>query len=209
METKIVELSNTNWQIFYYIATYVISLVAVISLYLSIQSSRKVAEALTTVQRGLISLTDPLIKLVDHKWAMESERLSCESPPIGIFVYYKNMSNVPVLIENSNLTVWYGEKLLDDAVTNIEHKEDSTQILAPGETLQSGTFQKELFQKYLCTPKSPMDRPNIIVQLTIEFSSLATREKYTYKAKQEIFFNCQQPDFHGGRTIFENLDKNA
>ncbi|WP_022958190.1 hypothetical protein [Spongiibacter tropicus] len=209
MEKELIEIAISPLEKWYYIATYVIASVAVLSLHLSVRSSRKVSEALTTVQRGLISLTDPLIKLVDHKWAMDSEVLSCESPPIGIFLYYKNMSNVPVLVENSDFKVWYGEKYLDDVVTKIEHQEDGTQILAPGEVLQSGTIQKELFNKYLSSPKSPMERPNIVVLLEINFSSLVTRESYKYTVKQEVFFSCAQPDFHGGRTIYENLEKNT
>tara|TARA_R110001592_G_scaffold1874_49_gene11723 strand:- start:117 stop:542 length:426 start_codon:yes stop_codon:yes gene_type:complete len=138
---------------------------------------------------------------------MDQPYINCESPPTGIILYYKNMSNVPVLLESSDFKVWYGEKLLDDAVTNHDHKEDGTQIMAPGEVLQCGTIQKELFNKYLCTAKGPMERPNIFVLLEINFSSLITRENYRYTVKQEIFFNCAQPDFHGGRTIYENLEK--
>lgn len=209
METKIVELSNTNWQIFYYIATYIISLVAVLSLYLSIKSSRKTAEALTTVQKGFASLTEPLIKVVGHEWLKDSDKISCQTPPIGILIFYKNMSNVPVLIEEPNFTVHYGEKLLNDVITKIQHKEDGYKILAPGETMQAGTTQKELFQKHLCTPKNPLVPPNLIVEFKTKFISLSTREEYTYSAKIEVFFNCEQPDFHSSRTIFENLDKNT
>jgi len=49
-----------DWLIFYYIATYILALVALVSLYLSIKSSQKVSEGLRLIQDELASLTQPL-----------------------------------------------------------------------------------------------------------------------------------------------------
>ena len=49
-----------DWLMFYYIATYILALVALVSLYLSIKSSQKVSEGLRLIQDELASLTQPL-----------------------------------------------------------------------------------------------------------------------------------------------------
>jgi len=202
----VTQLSN-EWMKWYYVATYIIAVVAVVGLYISIRSSKEVSLALSTIQKGLVSLTDPLIKYSGHKWFMEGENITCDSPPTGILISYKNVSNVPVMIEESSLKVFYGEKEFKDIVSTSKHEEDGTLILSPGETLQSGTMQKELFQKHLSTPKNPMLPPNIIVEFWVHFQSLGTKEYYLYKTKQEIFFNCEQPELLLGRTIYETIEQ--
>ena len=49
-----------DWLIFYYIATYILAFVALVSLYLSIKSSQKVSEGLRLIQDELASLAQPL-----------------------------------------------------------------------------------------------------------------------------------------------------
>ena len=49
-----------DWLIFYYIATYILALIASVSLYFSIKSSQKVSEGLRFIQDELVSLTEPL-----------------------------------------------------------------------------------------------------------------------------------------------------
>ncbi len=52
--------SNQAWLIYYYIATYILAIVALVGLYLSIKSSKNVGNALQFIQQGLISLSEPL-----------------------------------------------------------------------------------------------------------------------------------------------------
>jgi hypothetical protein len=194
------------WLTWYYVATYVIALVALLSLYISINSSKKVSEALRTIQRGLTSLTDPLIKFVDYTWITDTGTISCETPPTGIMFTYQNLSNVPVIVTETVFRVFYGEKELNDIVSTVKHEEDSTQILAPAQRLQSGTIQKELFNKYLSTPKNPMDPPNLLVEFSLRFQSLGTKDCYVYKTKQMIFFSCTQPGLKASKAVYETIE---
>ena len=201
--------SPDSWLLASYVANCVVALVALVSLYLSIRSSREVTTALLSIQRGLVSLTEPLIKVIDHKWAMDHNEVTCEHPPIGIFVTYQNLSNVPVIVLDTDLTVFYGERKLDDAVQSAGSSSSGTLVLAPGQTLQCGTIQNELFKRYLSKPKPIFQSPNLNFIFTAKYQSLITNERYVYEVHQEIFFNCAQPDFHGGKTLRESHSKSA
>jgi hypothetical protein len=194
------------WLTWYYLATYLIAVIALVSLYISINSSKKVSEALKTIQRGLTSLTDPLIKFVGYTWITDTGTISRETPPTGIMFTYQNLSNVPVIVTETDFRVFYGEKELNDIVSTFKDEEGGTQILAPAQNLQSGTIQKELFQKYLSTPKNPMDPPHLFVEFSVKFQSLGTRDHYLYKTKQMIFFSCTQPNFKGGKAVYETIE---
>ncbi len=198
--------TTDSWVIWYYIATYVIAIVALISLYLSIRSSKKVNEALLDIQNGLLSLTDPLVKIAGFSWIKEEGELSCENPPKGVMVAYQNMSNVPVLIEKSETEVFFGEKLLDDIVLTKTHKEDGFSLLAPGEVSQMGTLQNQM-KKYLATPKDPLAPPNIIFYLLLEYRSVTTNKRFRYRSKKEILFSCDQPKLMGNSNIFEEHEE--
>ncbi|MCS0120089.1 hypothetical protein NDJ02_09965, partial [Vibrio parahaemolyticus] len=58
----------SNWEVFYYISTYILAFVAVVGFISSQKSSEKVSDALKVIQRGLSSLSEPLIKFSGYQW---------------------------------------------------------------------------------------------------------------------------------------------
>ena len=186
-ENDIASQMSAWWLYVYYAATYIIAVIAIVSLYISIQTSGKVSQALEAIQRGLVSITNPLIKYTGHKWLMDTNGITCKSPPIGILISYKNVSNVPVIIENTKFKVFYGEKEFDDIVSTTKHEEDNDLILSSGEILQSGTTQPELFQKYLSIEKNPMQSPNIMVEFWHILSLLVQIKVTCIKPNKKYF----------------------
>lgn len=56
-------MENNTWLTFYYVATYILALVALIGLYLSIQSSRNVTKGIRVIQEGIQSFSEPFFTL--------------------------------------------------------------------------------------------------------------------------------------------------
>lgn len=191
---------------FYYIANYILAVIAIVSLFLSIRSSRKVSEELRLLKNSLTPYTEPLIKLTNYTWLTETGELSCEKLPIGIMVYFKNVSNVPVEVHSSDLEVSYGIKKFDD-VTEKVGSEQNQQILVSGEQLNVFTQQKELFQKYLAQPDRLFIEPTLIIELKVRFSKLGENEKFIYYTKQKIFFDCKQPKLQIKQAIVDKVER--
>lgn len=193
---------------YYYIANIVVAIIAIISLFLSIRSSGKVSEELKLIKNSLAPYTEPLIKITDFRWLTETEELSCEKLPIGIMIYYKNVSNVPAEVYSSDLEVFYGLKKFDD-VTEKVGVNNSQHILVPGEQLNVFTQQKELFQKYLAEPDRLFLEPTLIIELKVAFSKFGEKKKYIYHTKQKIFFDCKQPTLKIKQAIFDRIEEFA
>ena len=137
---------KNSWKIGYYVATYILALIAILGFVYSIVTSRSTSKILKDVQQELESSNKALIRVDKIGWFKEGE-ISCDNPPVGIFVNCRNFSNVPIQVYKTDVNFFYGTKELDDSTRTIGNAESS--ILPPGETYKVGTVQKELFQKYL------------------------------------------------------------
>lgn len=182
---------SSRWVKGYYVATYILALIAISGFVFSIITSQSTSEILKNMQQEFASSNQPLIRVDKIGWFKEGE-ISCDNPPVGIFVDCRNFSNVPVQVYKTDVRFFYGTKELDDTTKEIGNAESS--ILPPGESYKVGTVQKELFQKYLRHKKSILVPPFLRVKLEIVFSRLGSTERYIYKTTQEIGFDCSKPD---------------
>lgn len=149
--------------------------------------------------------SEPLLKLSNFKWIIEGNEMSCDKPPHGIVVYFKNVSIVPIEVFNSDLQVFYGLKHFNDVTRNIGD-DGNHHILAPGEELSAFSDQPDLFRKHLLQRKQLHDEPTLIVELKVTFSKLKSSEKIIYHTKQKIFFDCEHPLIQSKQAMFENYN---
>lgn len=199
----------SSWEVLYFISTYILALVAIIGFITSQKSSEKVSKTLKLIQKGLSSLSQPLLKFSGYQWVVSgngTDIISISNPPKGIIFSYTNVSNVPIQIIYSQFQVFFGEKLLDDPTVPMGTDTKETFILAPNESIQSGTTQAELFEKYLGKPKDRSQPPHINIKLQIDFKTM-DGEEYHYTIHREIHFDIGQPAFQTSKTLMESIER--
>ncbi|CAI2313896.1 hypothetical protein IFVP203_C1210005 [Vibrio parahaemolyticus] len=206
-----VEKVISNWEVFYYISTYILAFVAVVGFISSQKSSEKVSDALKVIQRGLSSLSEPLIKFSGYQWIVGKDGtniVSRSNPPQGILFSLSNVSNVPIQIVENKFYIYYGDKLLDDPTSPMGSTTSETYILAPNESIQNGTKQPELFERYLGKPKDMTIPPHINIKCDVKFKTM-DGDVYTYHIHREIHFNIESTSLNSSKTLRESLEKNS
>jgi len=203
-----VEKLISNWELVYYISTYILAVIAILGFYYSQKSSVKVSESLMIIQRGLSSLTEPLIKFTDYNWVIGNDDgpISLKNPPLGIIFSLKNVSHVAVHVVESKFEIFYGDKLLDDPVPNLGAETRNPYILAPNEDVQNGAKKSEAFIKYLSTSKEISTPPHLNLKCKVKFETM-NGEKYEYFIHREIYFCISMPNQKSSRTLKETLIK--
>lgn len=205
MKAKNALLKESKWKIGYYSATYVLAVIAISGFIYSIITSQSTTNVLDNMQQELAFSNEPLVKIDNCGWFKEGE-ISCDNPPVGVYVDCRNFSNVPVQVRETDARFFYGEKEFTDAVRKVGG-EASSHILPPGEKFKVGTIQKELFQKYLGDKKSILVSPFLRVKLEVLFSRLGSTELYIYKSTQEIGFDCSKPDVWQMYPVEEQISR--
>ncbi|EIJ2230974.1 TPA: hypothetical protein ACPVXA_004624 [Vibrio parahaemolyticus] len=203
--------SFSSWEILYFVSTYILALVAVIGFWSSQKSSENVSKALKVIQRGLSSLSEPLLKFRDYQWVVGKNGtnvISVDNPPQGIMFSYANVSNVPIQIVDSEFKVYYGDKLLDEPTTPMGTETKETFILAPNEHVTSGTTQADVFEKYLGKPKDRSLPPHINVKLDVSFKTM-DGELFSYKVHREMHFDIRQPGLQTSKTLMESIERKS
>jgi len=199
------------WVKIYSIATCIIAIIAILGFIFSIKSSHNVSKALKIIKKGLIPITEPLILFDDFQWIVSSpdqnKVVSINNPPIGITFSYKNVSNIPVQIHESEAKYFYGKKELDDVTQSLGGSIDQGGkiILSSQDKIQGGTIQKDLFLKYLSKPKDIITPPHLEIHFNIIYSRINSEERYHYKSKNRILFNISQPGLKFRKPIHEEI----
>lgn len=204
------ELVNTisNWEIFYYISTYVLACIAIFGFIFSQKTSNKVSSALMIMEKSLSSLSFPMVKLTDYMFEVENVNsyLSESNPPVGLIIEYSNVSNIPIRIIKSKYRLFYGDKELNEPSTPIGTMSEKPFIMSPGDVKQSGIRQKTLLIRYLGKPKNIALPPHLNLKLEIEFETF-DNIKWMYNVHREIHFDIADPRLKSWKTLEENIEK--
>jgi len=154
-------MTFSNWEIFYFIANYVLAVIAIFGFLASVKTSGRVQKSIEVIQKSMLTYTAPLLKVSNTTWVSHPASQpdsTVQKPenntPTGILVPYINASKIPVIIEKTDLKVYYGTKLFDEPSQDLWHPQDGTKILAPGEENQMITMQPKLFKEYLGKPQN-------------------------------------------------------
>jgi len=178
---------------YYYVANYILAVIAIVSLFLSISSSRKVSKELGFLKNGLIHYTEPIIKMTGHAWIKKGiEELSSENLPTGIQVFITNASTVPAQVTKSTLKVFYGILEFDEIVQSYG-VENTKFILGIRETFTLMNLQENKFKEYIKVTHRYFQEPTLSVKVTIEYASLKDHRKFIYRTKQIVQFDGRNP----------------
>jgi hypothetical protein len=191
----------SGWLMGYYIATYLLALVAIIGWWFSLRTSKKVTASLEVMESSLEVVEEnanrflePLLKFVDYRWLVESDEMSCDNPPHGIMCSFANVSNVAIQVHTTDQRFFFGEQEL--AVEEEEGGRSfgarAPQIIPRGGTIQNGMSAQEL-PALLGQPKFILEPPLLAAHFTIEFARVNDDRRYRYKIIQNIGFDCSQP----------------
>jgi len=177
-----------KWKIGYYVATYILALIAILGFIFSIIMSKDTSTIMRNIQQELESSNVPIITINRHGWYKEEGEITCDNPPTGIYLECCNISNVPIQVYEIKMRFSYDGEDCPDPVSKLG--EASSYILAPGEKFKHGVIRKEFFQKYLKNKKGNGIPPFIRSKSEIVFSRLNFTERYIYKATKEVGFDC-------------------
>lgn len=195
---------------YYYMATYILAIIAILGFIYSIKTSSDTAEiaksiqessndvsktlygmkdAFKQIQENFSVIARPIIK-VTNRYLIRAGKLSCDNPPIGLKVNYKNGSNVTIQITDISFDVFYGEAELKP-IQRIGTREI---ILAPAEITYYEHYDKINFKRYLGEPKDIDAPPHLRFVLTICYSSIGQQQKYMYRTEYDVKYDCRNAD---------------
>jgi hypothetical protein len=120
------------------------------------------------------------------------EGLSCSKPALGINVYYRNFSGVPVVIEEDRLEVKMGTRPLFLGPGEEEWPRHDV-ILAGGTSLAVSKSGSPIAETYPRLHGYGVP-PYFNLELTVTFRSLISGKRYRYTGKITMFADCRLPD---------------
>jgi len=189
---------------YYYIANYILAVIAIISLFLSIRSSRKVSEELKFLKNGLIHYTEPIIKMTDYAWIKKGqEELSITNLPTGIQTIITNVSTVPAQITKKILKVFYGQLELSEII--MEHGMNNKTIFGVNESMTLMNIQENKFREHIKETHRFFQVPALSIEVDIEYSDLKGEKKFLYHTKQIIQFDPRIPEQKLATPIEETI----
>jgi len=190
---------------YYYIANYILAVIAIVSLFLSIRSSKKVSEELKFLKNGLIHYTEPIIKMTDYAWVKKGrEELSITNLPTGIQTIITNVSTVPAQITKKVLKVFYGQLELSEII--MEYGMSNKIIFGVNESMTLMNIQENKFREHIKETHRFFQEPSLSVEINIEYSDLRGEKKFNYHTKQIIQFDPRVPEQKLATTIEENIE---
>jgi len=188
------ESSIGGLELGYYIATFVIAAVAIVSLWFNIRSGRKTAETLEKVREAFTAFVDPLLVFTSYQWVNDQHNVpfSKDNIPKGIRAAVKNVSNIPLQIWSNKMKVNLGNRQLSDPLTTTES--EGPVIVEPGAEIGNMVIQKEEFQRLLPEMSNSLDKPPFLtLNLEVEFARLNTEYRLLYAAEIFIAANIDNP----------------
>lgn len=183
------EKLDPKWQRFYYIATYIIAIVALCGIYVSYDSIRMSA----LVAESLQAMNTPLVKFQDVCWvsAKQSVPVSCTNSPTGLIFTIHNPSSVPVQLHKQDWAFFFGERELPKGEVTVGKGE--SMVLAPNERTQSGQILPAEFKNIFGKEKDLATPPHLRIRLSVEFSRLHGKKRYIYKTTRQVMWDCRSP----------------
>jgi hypothetical protein len=93
------------------------------------------SQRLLNAQNEKLEQATLIVSFDSYKWFTYDGRLSCDNPAQGLVVYFQNKSTAPVMIENSEISFFFGEESIISEPPKFPKNADdlSEKLLAPGE----------------------------------------------------------------------------
>jgi hypothetical protein len=197
-------MNKSRWDIIQGITSIILAICALIGIWMALQQSRETSKALLAAEEAFRSYSFPYVKFDHYQWFSRGER-SCEQPATGINVYYRNVSQSPVVIEKSDLKLWMGEKrIMKDGPEQTIGKMGE-QILAPNDSMALGVKGKEFPEIYR---RIGQREPTLNVELVLQYRSIVTGKRYDYSQRIIVMDDCRAPSqthYSSAQTEFKEV----
>jgi hypothetical protein len=156
------------------------------------EQNAKIAKFLAHASDAFVAQSYPTVKFYEYYWFETPEGLDCSNPAIGIGVYYRNFSGVPVAIEEASLKVKMGNAPILPGPAEVEEKPPGEVLLPPGTRVSIGLTGPSIKESYkrLQGQHGP---PNLNFELGVTFRSLISGKRYLYTGKVTIHDDCHFP----------------
>jgi hypothetical protein len=173
------------------IAQIAVALIALITFTYTAYQSSRTAEFLAYARDAFVTQSFPVVKFDTYQW-YASPGFNCANPTLGINVYYRNFTGVPVVIEETNLNVKMGDRPLFIGPGEIEEPAREA-ILPPGVALATAKIGSPIWETYPRLQGHGIP-PYMNFELTIIYRSLISGMRYRYIGKVTMHEDCRLPD---------------
>jgi hypothetical protein len=136
----------------------------------------------------------PVVKFSRYQWNIGPQGLSCENPAFGINVYVRNMSLVPVLRNDVQLSFRMGDQPVFEEPAERTFGRSGL-ILAAGEEAATGITHDE-FGKYYARLRGDESTVFLSFDVKATYTSLTTGRCYQYEGTVTLLDDCQLPQQH-------------
>lgn len=179
----------------YYISSIVIAVIAIggfiLSIYSSRQTSKTVKETSETLQqlnKSLSSFTEPYLDFLKVELIPVNNLLDCQNPPVGIYFQFVNTSNVPIVLKNTRIRLFFGEEEIAKERTSINKNEDES-IIPPGKTTGMTIIDSEI--KDVLTNKTDILKPPFLrMNFTSTISTFDGSKMYDLNLIYDFGIQC-------------------
>jgi hypothetical protein len=168
-------------------------IIASLTLVFALRQSSKTAELLDHARDAFVAQSFPVVKFDRYQWVnAPNASISCTNPTVGLNVYYRNFSGVPVIIEEADFNIKMGERPLFTGPAEIEDIQREA-ILPPGISLATGKTGSPIHEVYprLRGRNAP---PYMNFEMTITYRSLVSGKRYRYTGKVIMYEDCGLPN---------------
>ena len=174
-----------NW---YFIATYVLAVIAVFGFFMSICSSKKSSKTMNSIVKSLTAFVEPVIKYSNIRFQPDPPQINCEHPPNLINVTYRNTSNIPIKLSIESLEILYGDKPIYSGPKSNPPNEPS--LLSPGEPWGLTQSIDKAVQSTMVNKTNMFLPPFIKLNFKAKISTLDDQKKYFVHLEHQIGFDC-------------------
>jgi len=176
----------TLWEKCYYIATFIITVIALISLVYSIRSSNELSKRLEDIVGAAYDVTVPVLKFQSVGLGVATEEFSCKNPINSIFLYVKNYSLTPIQIIDFNYDIVLDDLSIREFQTKPEF--EGAEVVPPGEPTNLKIVNTE-FTKFFGNP-GPR---TFVIKVDIYYEKLYSKQKFNLQYETKGSLDCTKP----------------
>jgi hypothetical protein len=165
-----------GWEIAASIANIALAAVAIFSLYVAIRNSTGTANSLGRFEEALKIFTQPVIAYSHLQLVYMDANNEKRVSPTGFLAFVKNVSNVPIQLEEASFAVFYGLRELPQSEREVGNVVKL--VVAPGGTFSLGKVHTEIESLLLRIP--PYVEPTLRFRFTAKVGVWGRKEKYQF-----------------------------
>jgi hypothetical protein len=180
----------------YFIASIIIAFIAVLGFVVSMCTSAKTSkvlnetsETLKLLNRNLGSMVEPYIDISRFEFIPSTGPLSCQHPPGGIHIRFRNTSNIPIIVTDAELRTSIGGVVIEKSSNSVNDTSD--EIILPSGAETGMTIKNPTFRELLKDKKDILLPPYVRIDFVATISTFDGFKIYKVNLVDDIGVSCE------------------